>query len=159
MAWTNPKTDWADGDLVSASDMNAVGENLMALRQPSKSVAVHSTSVGYSRGASHEFTDVSSDNLNLAMTTAGGDVLVHFHGTMGMGQLTSVALDIEVDGSRLGGSSGILVCSPRYSTAWPVSLTRLIQNLNAGSHTFKLQWKSNDVVRLGAGAHFLLREI
>ena len=30
MAWTTPKTDWTTGELVTAADMNAVGENLAA---------------------------------------------------------------------------------------------------------------------------------
>ena len=34
MVWTTPKTDWATGELVTAADMNAVGENLAALAAP-----------------------------------------------------------------------------------------------------------------------------
>ena len=32
MAWTTPKTDWAVGELVTAEDMNTLGENLAALK-------------------------------------------------------------------------------------------------------------------------------
>ena len=31
MAWTTPKTDWETGELVAASDLNAIGENLAVL--------------------------------------------------------------------------------------------------------------------------------
>ena len=34
MAWTTPKSDWTDGDLVTADDMNAIGENLASLKEP-----------------------------------------------------------------------------------------------------------------------------
>ncbi len=70
MAWTTPKTDWSTGELVTAEDMNAVGENLAAL-----------------------------------------------------------------------------------------SFTRLIQNLGAGSHSFKLQWKSRGAARVFRRAQFWVREI
>ena len=33
MAWTTPKTDWAVGELVTAEDMNTLGENLAALKE------------------------------------------------------------------------------------------------------------------------------
>ena len=32
MAWTTPKTDWETGELVAASDMNEIGENLAVLK-------------------------------------------------------------------------------------------------------------------------------
>ena len=32
MAWTTPKTNWATGELVTAEDMNAINENLVALK-------------------------------------------------------------------------------------------------------------------------------
>ena len=38
MAWTTPKTDWTTGELVSAEDMNAVGENLAALKDPATEI-------------------------------------------------------------------------------------------------------------------------
>ena len=39
------------------------------------------------------------------------------------------------------------------------SFTRVIQNLGAGTHTCKLQWKNPNHVRLYAGAQFWAREI
>ena len=43
MAWTTPKNDWAAGELVTAEDMNSVGENLAALRFSSSAVAAYTT--------------------------------------------------------------------------------------------------------------------
>ena len=39
MAWTTLKTNWATGELASADDMNAICENLAALRHPATAVA------------------------------------------------------------------------------------------------------------------------
>ena len=154
MAWTTPKTDWETGELVAASDMNAIGENVAALKQVSENVAVYTTTANASLGSS-DFADVDSDDLNLTITTTGGDVLVHFHGSVYGG----IYLDIAVDGSRLGGNDGILRNHHHRngSETSLLSFTRLIQNLSAGSHTFKLQAKSGST--LFAGAQFWVREI
>src|SRR5688572_1103296 len=34
MAWNDPKNDWDDGDLVAASDLNKVANDLIFLHQP-----------------------------------------------------------------------------------------------------------------------------
>jgi len=162
MAWTTPKTDWTTGELVSASDMNAIGENLAALRSLSATAAVYTTTRGIEIN-SNTFVDVDRDNLNLTVTTAGGDVLVHFHGSVHLNRAEGVYFDVDVDGSRQGGSDGIL---RSYFNAYQsgdtyeaLSFTRLIQNLSAGSHTFKLQWKTRGTVPLRPGAQFWVREI
>ncbi|MCY4020248.1 MAG: hypothetical protein OXG39_12650 [Chloroflexi bacterium] len=41
MAWTTPKTDWNTGELVTAADMNAIGENFAALKNLQTSVAAY----------------------------------------------------------------------------------------------------------------------
>ena len=71
--------------------------------------------------------------------------------------------DIEVDGTRLGGDDGILLLSYSnardHSVRQSVSVSHLIQNLSAGSHTFKLQVKTRSYMSLSAGAQFWVREI
>ncbi len=161
MAWTTPKTDWSTGELVAASDLNTIGENLAALRNLGKAAYTTSEDIV---ADTRDFTHIDGDNLNLTITTAGGDVLVHFHGSIILARAYSVFLDIEVDGARLGGDDGILkhelVGVSRYTHAANlVSFTRLIQNLSAGSHTFKLQWKETHSTTLKGGAQFWVREI
>ena len=160
MAWTTPKTNWATGELVTAEDMNAVGENLAVLGALRSTVAVYTTPADID-GLSTDFVDVDSDNLNLTITTAGGDVQVHFHGTVYCRTRRSVRIDVEVDGTRQGGDDGMVqTASPsQESVSEIVSFTRLIQNLSAGTHTFKLQWKTNQSITLYAGAQFWVREI
>ena len=41
MAWTTPKTNWATGELVTAEDLNAINENLVALKHPPTVVGTH----------------------------------------------------------------------------------------------------------------------
>ncbi len=152
MAWTTPKTDWEVGELVSPGDLNAVGENLVALKE-GLAAAAYTTTEAISLPNDGTFEDVDSNNLNLTITTTGRDVLVHFHGSQTDGHCT---FDIEVDGVRHGGTDdGIL------RTGWNrnpiVSFTRLIQNLSAGSHTFKLQARYGTTLRIGA--QFWVREI
>lgn len=159
MAWTTPKTNWATGELVTAEDMNAVGENLAALKQPA--TAVYTTAEKYVLARVLEFTDVDTDNLNLSITTAGGDVLVHFHGSVRLhNDNESAWFDIDVDGTRQGGDDGIIQTFCQKHMTSVASFTRLIQGLSAGSHTFKLQYrKSGRAVDLHAGAQFWVREI
>ncbi|MDE2856775.1 MAG: hypothetical protein OXN94_02895 [Chloroflexota bacterium] len=71
MARTTPKTDWADGELVTAAHSNAIGENLAALLNPPTAVGALPARV---ETGSTDFIDVHS-NFNLSLTTTGGDVL------------------------------------------------------------------------------------
>ncbi len=168
MAWTTPKTDWNNGELITAGDMNAVGENLNILKETTASEnlprAVGTTTQHINRN-SGSFVDIDSENLNLTITTQGGDVLVHFdcsvrHSDGSRG--ATVYFDVNVDGSLLGTGWGIMEnkMDVYYHN---VSFTRLLQNLSAGSHTFKMQWKENSGggrgARLAPHAQFWVREI
>ena len=159
MAWTTPKTDWTTGELVSASDMNSIGQNLVALKNLPKAVGGTTAEISASSGS---FVDVDSENLNLTITTTGGDVLAHFHGSVSLGRREGGYFDVDVDGTRQGDNSGILrsYFNARDGSVYhAVSFTRLIQNLSAGSHTFKLQWRTNGTISLKTGAQFWVREI
>ncbi|MCY4020246.1 MAG: hypothetical protein OXG39_12640 [Chloroflexi bacterium] len=159
MAWTTPKTDWSTGELVAAADLNAIGANLVALKNPAKAVYTTTAEI---IGRTETFADVDS-NMRLALATTGGDVLVHFHGSMENVDPYNTMLycDIDIDGTRQGAEFGI---SRAHIDAHDkaVSFTHLIRNLSAGSHNFKLQWKIEKQtvgVRLFAGAQFWVREI
>ena len=151
MAWTTPKTDWETGELVAASDMNEIGENLATLKQPA--TAVYTTTENITDRSRNSFADVDS-NFNLTLITTGGDVMVHFHGSLSYGDRK---FDVEVDGSRIGDSNHGLWSTHPHD--YQVSLTHLIQGLSAGSHTFKLQSKGGDSRTLRTGTQFWVREI
>lgn len=146
--WTTPKT-WAVDELVTASALNThLRDNLNALKTPPSAHYESDEASDYTTTAG-TWADVDATNLALTITTHGGDVLVHFHGTLqGSGQ--HVFLDVAVDGTREGGDDGIL--RVRQDDYEAVSFTRLISGLSAGEHTFKLQWKSSSgTLFAGAG--------
>ncbi|MCY4536604.1 MAG: hypothetical protein OXE52_00075 [Chloroflexi bacterium] len=152
MAWTTPKTDWEVGELVSAGEMNAVSENLAELDRVRKAVAAHTTKDDIAILHSNTFVDIDS-NFNLTITTAGGDVLVHFHGVV---VNKPFRIDVEVDGARVGHDEyGLRRGDVDHEL---VNFTHLVQNLSAGSHTFKLQGR-NSRTTLRSHAQFWVREI
>ena len=163
MAWTTPKTNWATGELVTAEDMNAVGENLAYLK--SSRIAVGTTTAVVSTSAT-EFGDVDSTNLNLTLTTTGGDVLVRFHGLIRRANSDNDAqayFDVVVDGNRQGGDEEIIQ-SVAGDKVRSVSIVHIIQNLSPGSHAFKLQWRRTarrtwQAVALEANAQLWVCEI
>ena len=151
MAWTTPKT-WADDELVTANVMNThIRDNLNALKTPPSDHYELNEASDYTT-TSTSWVDVDSTNLALTITTSGGDVVVQFHGNFFIGSAAYMLLDIDVDGSRIGGDDGIF----RYTNGsyyQTVSCTRLITGLSAGEHTFTLQWKvSSGTGTLYAGA-------
>lgn len=155
MAWTTPKTNWATGELVAASDMNAIGENLALLGNLQKAVGTTTARIS---STSKIFVDVDSSNLNLTITTSGRDVLVQFSGTVNHDGGAKGRYDVEVDGTRLGGVDGL-----RWDTehnGMVLTFSHLVQNLSAGSHTFKLQWRTHGgTLNIYPYSQFWVREI
>jgi hypothetical protein len=150
MGWSSPATR-VTGDLISASIYNTdIIGNLLALKSPPSAKYNIDEASDYT-ASSTSFTNVDNADLSLTITTTGGDVMVHFHGTVktassGATQNARIYFDLEVDGSREGGNDGICMAAGSDSAAdgntlRQVSFTRLITGLSSGSHTFKLQWK------------------
>ena len=52
MAWTTPKTNWATGELVTAEDLNAINENLAALKHPAIASYTTTQDIGCFQGRS-----------------------------------------------------------------------------------------------------------
>lgn len=157
MAWSAPKTDWNNGELVSADDMNAIGEHLVTLAaSPAKaSYITPSDIVRYS----NSFVDIDGDNMNFTITTSGRDVLAHFQGVVHRADSSDLTVRflVDVDGTRHGSHVSAGIGEYNYL----ISFTHLIENLSAGSHTFKFQWtqQHNKGVRLKWGAHAWVHEI
>lgn len=108
--------------------------------------------------SSTTFVDIDATNLSLTITTDGGDVLVGFYGNVAQtsGALARLYFDLDVDGARFGGDDGMVAIVTTSNDAAsdahrPVSFVALLDNLSAGSHTFKLQWK----VELGTAPYTL----
>lgn len=146
MAWTTPKT-WAAEPLTS-SDLNTyLRDNQEALKYPPSANHEFSEASNYTT-TSTTFVDVdaTSGKFSHTITTNGGDVMVGFMGSFlhsSSGVLTAIFLDINVDGSAVGSTTGFLVSTINASNVKkPMSFVYLITDLSAGSHTFKLQWKT-----------------
>lgn len=138
-AWMTPKQDWALGELVSASDLNAMGENLAYLKEGGARAAVAVPADSTSSGAWVALASVH-------VTTKGGAVLVGYqaagyHSGGGRGYF-----DAAVDGVRLAlnGASGSVEWTPGGSgTASAVGFVLLLTGVSAGAHTFSVMWKTS----------------
>lgn len=153
MAWTAPRT-WVTDEVVTAALLNThLRDNLIALKDPPSSDYVLNEGADDTT-SSTSFGDVDATNLSLTITTVGGDVFVHFHGSFaGLSSGNFVFLDVDVDGVRHGSDDGIIQAEALSGDMHAISFSRLITGLAAASHTFKLQWKvSGGTVTLFSGA-------
>lgn len=138
-AWTTPKQDWALNDIVTAPDLNAIGENLAYLKEQS---ARDSATITPASTGSTSWTTRAS----LSLTTRGGDVQVCFYAGVFHTALGRAYFDVALDGTRvaLNGADGSLELTPGGSgTASQAALTLLLTGISAGSHTIALQWKTD----------------
>lgn len=150
--WSLPRT-WATGELVTASLLNThLRDNLEFIKTPPTAAYILNESGDYTT-TSTSFVNVDGTKLALTITTAGGDVLVGFCGSI-LQSAATVFFDVEVDGARTAGDDGLCVITPSSASArMNATCFKLIQGLSPGVHTFKLQWKVNSgTATLFAGA-------
>lgn len=154
MAYTQPTTR-NTGDSITASVWNTdIVDNIIALKNPPSAQYTANEAANWTT-TSTSFVDVDGTDLSLAITTTGGDVMIGFHGNVS--SLNNyVWFDVTMDGTRIGtddGFMGIYATSSTNIMVSPVSFVRLVTNVAAGSHTFKLQWKASaGTITLYAGA-------
>ena len=148
MAWTNPKT-WSSEPLTSLDLNTYVRDNQNHLKDRLDTGASKIVS-GSARltTRSTQFVDVDSEKLSLSLTTHGGDVLLGFTGTVQCSQTnTSAYFNVAVDGADHFADDGVLQHrinqQNSHNRPKPLSFVLLISGLSAGSHTFKLRWKSS----------------
>jgi hypothetical protein len=139
MAWTTPKT-WSTGELVTAANMNLhVRDNLNALFTPNTGGG------SYTAGANHtttstSFANVDATNITFAVTSAGGRYWLGFAGRyVHSGSASYIYFDIAVDGTRIGGTNGLLPCSSSTTGSAFQIITPYV--LTAGTRTITLQWR------------------
>ena len=150
--WTTPKT-WNTGDPLAASDMNThIRDNFEYIKSPPTASYKANEAADY-QTTSTSFVNVDAANFALTIITAGGLVLVGFIGNISTSVAAKVNFDIEVDGVRQGSDDGYL-CQDTASGEEAIAFVIPISGLVAGSHIFKLQWKtstSTAFMRAGAG--------
>jgi len=138
--WTPPKTNWQVNEIVTADDMNTIGENLATLKAPVTAQYLQSAT-DYTT-TSTSFVDVDATNFSHTITTTGGDVLIIFFATITNNlNNANMMFDVTVDGVRQGGVEGLILETVSAATHGAVvSFALLKTGLSAGSHTIKLQW-------------------
>lgn len=160
MAWTTPKT-WSSEPLTSLDLNTYVRDNQNHLKDRLDSAANRSVAgASVLTTTATEFVDVDADALSLTLTTHGGDVLVGFTGTARhKNNGGETRFNVAVDGVDYIADDGIVSLHTLYSGDTnrnkPLSFVLMITQLSAGSHSFKLRWKTSkgntaqmDVVKL-----------
>ena len=172
--WSAAKENWTTGDLVLATDLNLIGNDINWLKAPpSANVLLNHTNDLFTTSTS--FVDVNNTLLTLSITTTGGNLLIGFSGTISNSTLAAATyLDVNIfDGSsnvRFAGDDGLTaiqqsVASHMYNASFVVLKT----GLPADTYTLTLQWKVTSGTALlysGAGTsqhdihgHFWVREV
>ena len=148
MAWTAPKT-WSSEPLTSLDLNQNVRDNLNHLKNRlDSSVGKFVSGEAMLQTTATEFVDVDAVNLSLTLTTHGGDVLLGFTGTAQSGRPAGAFyFNVAVDEVNYVADDGI-ICnqisgSVDNNRRKPLSFVMLIPGLSAGSHTFKLRWKTD----------------
>lgn len=158
MTWTAPKT-WSSEPLTS-NDLNTYirdNQNDIRARQDNNVDYILDEASDYTT-TSTSFVDVDATNLAITIETNGGDVLVGFAGGCANNSTTNAGrqtyLNVAVDDTDYFDDDGALAVSRFYSSPGNASFVVLIEGLAAGTHTFKLRWKtfSGTTSTLYAGA-------
>jgi hypothetical protein len=148
MTWTTPKT-WSSEPLTSI-DLNTYmrdNQNYLKDRLDASASRIVSGATVLTTTA-RSFVDVDATNLALTLTTHGGDVLLGFTGTIKNGSRDGrTSFNVAVDGVDYIADGGIMSIQSAFSgdnnRSKPASFVMLITGLSAGSHSFKLRWKTS----------------
>jgi hypothetical protein len=157
MSYTAPRT-WVTLEFVDVTLFNThIRDNLIALKDPNSAVSTLNESSDYTT-TSTTFVDVDATDgkLSLSLTlTVTADVFIFFTG----GGETDTApyranFDVTQDGIQVGGDDGLTVISQTgVSNAVRIGFCHLCSAVAAGTHTYKLQWKTSaGTFKLYAGA-------
>lgn len=133
--WTANRT-WTAGELITASLLNTyIRDNLDWIKTP----IAQKVTTGFINSASATYVDVT--NMTTTITTVGGGVDVLIRCTLGQSGAATNVLQLMVDGV----SECILGTwvSPAGASYIPVSFVHHIGAMSAGSHTIKVQVKTN----------------
>lgn len=162
MAWTTPKT-WTS-EVLTSNDMNTyLSDNTQFLYDK---VTAGFAEYTYTRGSSVDysttstgFVNIDGANMSTTLTTAGGDLLVNFTGSVRRSGGSAQDIFVAV---YLNGTSYQLrqvVDSGSYN----VSFTRVFNNVPAGSNALSMAWRCGaagiTLILNGTHSHFSVREL
>jgi len=91
------------------------------------------------------FEDVDTTNISITLTTGARRCRLTLQATGGNGSDGgSINLDFTIDGTRVGQTIGLLfITTPAASNNQNCGMQFVTDLLTAGSHTFRVQWKSD----------------
>ena len=139
MPWNTPKTNFADEEILTHTQMNEIGEDLEYLYDRPSALYESDTQLLTS---STSFVDMDGTNLDIAVNTNSGNVLVWFTGALYKSTAGQVYIDLLVDGTSVStGSDGLFSVYQVNTGRDSANFAFLVTGLSAGSHDFKLQWK------------------
>jgi hypothetical protein len=141
----SPDTDSAAGSLhhtVGAGATQAAAGNHTHASQMTDATTVKKTDGAFTT-TSTTFVDVTG--LSITITTAAVRCFVIFSATMNnSGSNTVAAVDLDIDGTRVGGDNGIFWQQMQSANdRVPVSFFYMTDVLSAASHTFKIQARAS----------------
>ncbi len=148
VTWTTPKT-WSSEPLTSLDLNTYVRDNQNHLKDRLDNSAGNIVNgAKFLTTTANEFVDVDADKLSLTLATHGGDVLVGFTGTVQSQHSNGATyFNVAVDDVNYVADDGILRDTAASSSGGnrhgPISFVMLVSGLSAGSHTFKLRWKTS----------------
>lgn len=152
--WTAPRT-WTAGELVTASMMNGLRDQLNALKTPAWGMAYIDEAADYST-TSTSFVDVDAagTSLTLTVTTGGGNMMVVFAGSAQCSPAGNTGyFGLSIDGVDVANDGVVAFATTTTAHPQNVSFTWLLTELSAGSHTVILRYKtSGGTLTLHAGA-------
>lgn len=152
-AWNTPKQDFALNDVVTASQLNQIGENLAYLKEPMARGRVNLSPTSIS-------TSTWTVRASITFTTRGGDVLAGFYASVYHTAAGRAYFDIALDGTRvaLNGSNGSLELTPGSTGSLSqAAMQLLLLSVSAGSHTITLQWKTDAAdLNMGYGQFYAI---
>ena len=166
MAWTTPKT-WTS-EVLTSDDMNTyLSDNTQYLYDevtytPGEYTYIRTT--GDYSTTSSTYVDMDASNMVATITTNGGDVLVTFAGSLKRsgGTASGVAIGVDYDGTVYRPIYILVDQLPGVNA----SFSFIIDNVSAGSHTFRMQWAIPGATSTayiwassGNSAHFSVREL
>lgn len=177
MGWTTPQ-NWTSTPFTASNLNTQIRDNFLALKDPPS--AIYDANEGTDLSlASTSWADVDATEgkFQQTLTTNGGAIMVCLNASFGASAALVFYLDVMVDGvpygvTTLGAGDGLLATRMEaVGTAIDaqVFFFRILQNIAAGSHIFKLRYKVNTgtaTLYRGAGTanadiipQFFVREI
>lgn len=137
--WTPPKNNWNVNDIVTAQDLNEIGDNLNYLKTPNAR-----TRIALAPATSTNATGFFVTRASLNLLTRGGDLMVGFYANVSHTVGGAGYFDIALDNVRvaLDGFNGSLRVDAT-TTRVPISLSLLLTGVAEGQRTIALQWRTD----------------